>query len=174
MIGYQATSVATGFVMGDGTITQIDNSVAPARLFGARQFLGSRDVEDTSSVNNNSRESASASEGVEASQVQVRSDDNMPGFCFLEGHPGTRVEVELKSFGFTPVNFPFFVYAALGRNTLWFLALFPVCAAVSVTRLVCFSIQVRAFFGDVVQSAKDMRHRGGLQAPLLPQHTAPN
>lgn len=111
-------SVAQGFVFGDGTVTKIDNTQTPARLFGARQFLGSKADDDRRQRRqrrqrqrrrrNSERNHNSLDEGGEDEEDD--DDDIPPGLQFLQGYPGTLVPIPLDDFGFAPENFPYFAH----------------------------------------------------------------
>ena len=111
-------SVAQGFVFGDGTVTKIDNTQTPARLFGARQFLGSKADDDRRQRRqrrqrqrrrrNSERNHNSLDEGGE--EEEEEEDDIPPGLQFLQGYPGTLVPIPLDDFGFAPENFPYFAH----------------------------------------------------------------
>lgn len=84
--GTTGDSMSYGVVMGDGTVTAVDNTVMPARLFGARQCLGG----------------GPADNGI--------GDDNDAGLVFVEGDsPRLRVGIDLGDLGFEdPQCFPYF------------------------------------------------------------------
>ena len=88
------TDVATGIVLGDGMATAVDASVSPSRLWGTRQFLGSR-------------------RGEVRRRLDDTDDDFMPGFCFSRGdatNKTNRACLDTASWGFTPEAFPFFYH----------------------------------------------------------------
>ena len=117
-----ATDVAAGIVLGDGMQTAVDDSVSPSRLWGTRQFLGSRRGElrrrrlERRATSDPRADSVESREGVE---------DSLPGFCFTRGdawNTTNRVCLDTASWGFTSEAFPFFYHPfalnALAPSTL--------------------------------------------------------
>ena len=71
-------SISQGFVFGDGTVTKIDNTQTPARLFGARQFLGSKEDDDRRRQRQRRQRRGEEKDGDE-------DEDIPPGLQFLQG-----------------------------------------------------------------------------------------
>ena len=103
----KAGDVAAGIVLGDGMSTAVDSSVSPSRLWGTRQFLGSRraDIRRRLAHHSNRHEGRIG----HTSRGSVAAA--MPGFCFSRGEAtdiANRVCLDTSAWGFTPEAFPFF------------------------------------------------------------------
>ena len=90
-------ATATGVVMGDGTLTAVDNTLSPARLFGTRQFLGQRDIDGVGRARGAARRGG------------VRGGADAPGFMFATGDPPRVVGIPIESTFPDPEGFPYFV-----------------------------------------------------------------
>jgi hypothetical protein len=89
---------AIGFVGGDGTITLVDNSHNPSRLYGTTQFLGVGSIDlDPSSTNDHDKEVHDDDD----------DDEDCGGLCFVQGDK--YIGVPLADYFPTPSSFPFFV-----------------------------------------------------------------
>jgi hypothetical protein len=91
--------VGLGFVEGDGTVTAVDSSAHPSRLFGTTQFLGVGTIDDDP-------KSGSGSQGEDIHDDD--DDQNCGGFCFVQGE--NFVQIPLEDYFPDPSSFPFFVH----------------------------------------------------------------
>lgn len=90
----RSTDQATGFIFGDGTVTAVDSSISPSRLWGSTQFLGNVVDDDMPGLHDNDDDD------------DDDSDDNY-GFGFWQDGKGF-VGVPLLNW-FSVIQFPFFV-----------------------------------------------------------------
>ena len=88
--------VAYGFVDGDGTVTLVDSSSTPSRLFGTTQFLGVGTIENDPDAMDHSSDDDDDDD-----------DDGCGGLCFVQGDKF--IEVPLDKYFPEPSSFPFFV-----------------------------------------------------------------
>ena len=132
-----ATSVAAGIVLGDGMVTAVDSASNPSRLWGTRQFLGSRraDMRRRRRMRR-LREWRSSDDGDDDGDDDDDDDDGdddfMPGFCFTQGDNATdlsqRVCLDTALWGFTPEAFPFFMHPYAPSGSTGLAASCPSCA----------------------------------------------
>ena len=173
------SAVAFGFVMGDGTITDVDASAVPARLWGARQFMGSMmDLDrEQESKGTRSRLNSRLPEtgGWHAPMLRRRSlyqkdededededndgDAEPLGLCYVEGHPEKTTCLDLTKWGFQPPNFPYFVHPfALNK--------------VAPTNLVFWAAQTKNISGGFYSLAVPRNSNAALSPPVaLAKHT---
>lgn len=119
-------AIAAGVVLGDGMATAVDASVVPSRLWGTRQFLGSkrgdvrrrrsrrvRALREGGDDHNDDHDDEDHDGGGDGDDYGDGDGDGMPGFCFVQGDAtdlSNRVCLDTASWGFTPEAFPFFMH----------------------------------------------------------------
>ena len=118
-----SSAVAAGIVLGDGMATAVDASVSPSRLWGTRQFLGSKraDVRRRQRARALREDTHDRDDDHDDDPDDYDDDhgdgdgdgDAMPGFCFVQGDATDltrRVCLDTSAWGFTPEAFPFFMH----------------------------------------------------------------
>ena len=109
-----SSDVAIGFVEGDGTVTLVDSTSSPSRLFGTTQFLGVGTIEiDPDSKGMSNEEDQDDDDGDDDDDDD--DDDDCGGLCFVQGDEF--IEIPLDKYFPEPSSFPFFVQPyALNRQ----------------------------------------------------------
>eukprot|EP00937_MAST-01D_sp_MAST-1D-sp2_P003279 g3279.t1 len=99
---------AEGIVFGDGTVTAVDNSQAPARLFGTRQFLGQRDSDQVTVAEAGAEAGGGRGSGGDDDDDGGGAGDEPAGLLFRQGN--RTVGVPLTKWFPKPAQFPYFVH----------------------------------------------------------------
>ena len=108
--GTDWNTTASGIVMGDGTLTAVDNTVAPARLFGTRQFLGQRDIDGISKITKTKTTKDVVVVRTGGADGAAGGGADAPGFMFAAGsNPPRVVGIPIEAHFPDAEAFPYFV-----------------------------------------------------------------